>query len=442
MKRLTLFALAVVSTLCGLTLLATNEFARDDKHTGRHAVQKTQAKKQNVEPRVNGRTTPDQIPDSAAYEILFRLLSADDPAESTQDRRKATYLKVAGFSNPEAAAVSNAAYEYKRQVEPLDREVDDVKNQHWPSPSEDVMRRLAQLQERKEHIIFAIVRDLQSQLSNYDNPSKFNNHIMAVKRKTKGFETSLPEKKIGYLRKLLSDLFTARAQAPGCDALVYVYNSVSVDWSSFTAFGNGSYSIPANNCGHDITLGTELWGGGYYSSGGSGTGLDLLQGGVYRDGYFMSTTSANGFCPVVSQSFYVGSQTDDETLDPYVRVYPFGNFSPTSVTASGSSQSQITFQLTASYGAGCQNCTVTVTPSYFRVSGNAPLSITMTPSGGAAFSMTGGSTVNFSIYYDPTSITTNPTTVKAEAVVTGVGLAIKYPSSGDFRSTSILTITP
>jgi hypothetical protein len=86
-------------------------------------------------------------------------------------------------------------------------------------------------------------------------------------------------------------------------------------------FGSGSYSTPSNNCGHTFTLATSLSGPqGTYNTGGDGTYLSLQYGSSWLDGYFLSNTNADGFCPVVSQTFYVGSMAGDTTINPWIKL--------------------------------------------------------------------------------------------------------------------------
>ncbi|MGH9855397.1 MAG: hypothetical protein ACREBD_36645, partial [Blastocatellia bacterium] len=176
-KRFSILLIAGISTILAISLIGTGKFATDNKTNNNHAGHhQAQNKAQGLVPRVDGSVNPDSIPDAAAYEILFRLLSATDPEEEKIELRKAAYLRGAGFDPAEAASISNAAYEYKRRIEPLDTEADDIKNNHWPNPSQQVMNQLTQLQNRKEAIISSIVGNLQNQLDNY-NPSKLSNHI-------------------------------------------------------------------------------------------------------------------------------------------------------------------------------------------------------------------------------------------------------------------------
>ncbi|MGH9877573.1 MAG: hypothetical protein ACRD5H_08035, partial [Nitrososphaerales archaeon] len=337
-----------ISTILAITAVATSNFSADDKHSGHHQ-EKDNAQKPQA--RVDGAMNPELIPDSAAYEILFRLLSSSDPTEQKREQRKSAYLRGAGFSDAEAAAITNAAYEYKRQIEPLDTEVDNIKHASWPNPSSQVMNQLTQLQRQKENLIDGLVRGLENQLVFY-NSTKFRNHIAGeIKRKTKGFGTTLPTKKVGKLGNFFSEFFTVSAQASGCDALVYLYNNVTVDWNYMVVYGTGSYSLPYNNCGHTVNLATSLSGpSGTYIAGGEGVSLGLQYGGQYLDGYFLSNTEAEGWCPVVLAAFYVGSMAGDLQIPPWVKIQQFTGVSKDHII-SGSGTTSDNTDATVSYAA-------------------------------------------------------------------------------------------
>jgi len=268
------------------------------------------------DPKVDGSRNPELIPDVAAYEILFRMLSSSTP-EAKKEQRKSAYLRVSGFNEAEAAAISNAAHEYKRLIEPLDTAADNIKNVHWPNSSQQAMDQLAQLEAQKEGIINNIATGLKNQLSNY-NPSKFSKHLTDdIKRKTKGFASGLPLKKVSGIRQRFSNLFAASAQS--CDANTYVYSSTVVDMPGLAVYANGSWSMPYNNCNHVITLSTTLQGAGS-ASGGDGAYFNLDVGSYFVDGYFLSTTSADAFCPVANANSYAGSNSSDATVEPFVQV--------------------------------------------------------------------------------------------------------------------------
>jgi|GEM_PF-3273554 len=441
MKRAVILPIALVTTLLTITVVGTSNFLTENKHTGHHQAQ---GNSQNRAPDVDGSVNPNLIPDFAAHEIVFRLIStnsSDDP----QRVRKNAYLKLSGFSDAEAAAITNAAFEYKRQTDPLDAQVDNIKNRTWPNPSQQVMDQLAQLETQKEAIIATIVAALQNQLSHYD-PSKFRTHIdKEVKRKTKGFRTGLPSKKVSGIRKFISNLFTVSAQAAGCDTLTYIYTTTVVDWTQLAIVTNASYSTPYNNCGHVTTLSTTMMNsGGTVATGGDGAYFSLVDPyGHLLDGYFFSTTEANSFCPVVSQTFYAGSNTSDTTATPYLRVSDFGGFSQNPVRAN--SLTRISFNISASQNA---NGPCDVEFGYAVEAGSGPIN-RFDISGSGRFTFSSGVNREPAGFYTyiPYSTTDGgyPKYIRATAMVTSTVLRVVFPASAQgnvITSGSYLRVDP
>jgi hypothetical protein len=432
MKKTVTFLVTILVVTFTITVIATSEFVADDKHPAHHqqgdASQKPQA-------RVNGATNPELIPDLAAYEILFRLLSSTVPEEKKDDRKRA-YLSQAGFSTPEAAAITYAAYEYSKQIEPLDAEVDEIKNKNWPSPSAQVMSQLAQLQKQKEAIIEAAAGNLQSRLNRY-SPTRLRSHLEQIKRTTKGFSTALPTKnRVGRIGDLFSEMFVVSAQGAGCDTQVYIYTSVTVDWNSFMVYGNGSYSQPFNNCGHTTTLATSLSGPlSTYATGGDGASLSLQYGSSWLDGNFTSNTDGTGFCPVVYQQCPVGSAADSETVAAWVRLVS-GSTSPNQIVGTqGSNAATFTVLMDVSLAAAGK--TIGISPGVQLTSGNLLVSdFASTPGDGASVTISGGS---FTISY--TANTTERAGMFKPSVDVSTGTAEVRPGPGPANVVSSNAVT-
>lgn len=316
MKRTLVVLSILLGGLITLTLLGTRSYqVTADNYSG-HTQHHQREKKQ---PKTDGSVTPLQIPETAAYEILLKIMSSSD-LDKVESTLRAAYGKDAGFSDAEAIAISNAGYEYRRQIAFLDNLVDQIKHANWPEPSRQVMDRLVQLQVEKEAIISHVVGNLQAQLANYDS-LKLTTHINEkVRKKTSGFEVELPRKRVGFLERF-TDSLKVSAQAPGCDAQVYVYSDV-VDGGYYMA-GVGDYSMPYNNCGHTVSLTTEIWGpeGTYATTAYGGAVINLVtSSGTGLEGNFLSTTSADAYCPVIFASYYAGSQSGNRTALPWIMM--------------------------------------------------------------------------------------------------------------------------
>ncbi|MCI0338940.1 MAG: hypothetical protein L0226_15305 [Acidobacteria bacterium] len=317
MKRTALFVALMLAIVFAATIVNVNRAAGDDHANHKHQ-QQPQSQQQEKTPVVDGALTPDAIPDYAAQEIVLRILSSDTP-DKIGDRKKA-YLRIHGFDEDAQAALMLAAREYKRLVEPIERETDDIKNLNWPNPNSNARAKLKDLQRLKEQHIAGVTSDLNGRLETFRSLDKWTDHISnMVKRKTKGFASELPTKKIGFFR-LLPDPFTAYAQAGGCDP-TYVYTDALSDGYSMV-YGYSSYSAGANNCGHEFYLTTQISHTGAPTASGTDYAIFNLDSGLgyYYDGYFLATTTVEGYCPVAVQTFPAGSNTDDVTVAATVEV--------------------------------------------------------------------------------------------------------------------------
>lgn len=324
MKRTTLFvglALAIVFALA-IASGRSNGVSPAAHDHGQNQHSNHQSNAQRPQPFVDGASNPGSIPDSAAREIVLRLLTSDELNEG----QKRAYLKEVGFNEAASAALTFAAHDFKRQTEQIEKEASEIKDRTWPTPDKATLDYLAGLQRQKEAMLANNAADLDGRLRSFNALANWENHITKrVKRKTKGFQVGMPVKKIGFYQKIF-DPFAAFAQAPGCDANVYVYSDTFVDWDYFTVIGSTSYSVPANNCGHTFTSSTTLWGPG--GIGGSGNTISLDMGSYFLDGLFHTNSDLEGFCPVVSQTFYAGNNASDMTLAPFVSVGPFAGCNP------------------------------------------------------------------------------------------------------------------
>jgi hypothetical protein len=329
MRRIALFvglALAIVFSLTVVNInqasgrLAGESLTTHDQGQNQHSNHQSNA--QRPQPFVDGASNPGAIPDSAAREIVLRLLTSDELNEG----QKRAYLKEVGFDEGASAALTFAAHDFKRQTEQIEKDASEIKDRTWPNPDKATLDQLAGLQRQKEAILANNAADLGGRLRSFNALANWENHITnRVKRKTKGFQVGMPMKKVGFLERII-DPFAAYAQAPGCDTNVFVYSDTYLNWDSEEVVGSTSYSVPANNCGHTFSSTTVLWGPG--GIGGSGNRISLNQGSYFIDGLFHTNSDLEGFCPVVSETFYAGNNASDMTLAPFISVGPFQNWVP------------------------------------------------------------------------------------------------------------------
>jgi hypothetical protein len=320
MKRTSLFVGLALAIVFALTIVNINQAsgqltggspsAHDHGQT-QHSNHQSNA--QRPQPFVNGATNPGAIPDSAAREIVLRLLTSDE----TNDEKRRAYLKAVGFNEAASAALTFAAYDFKRQTEQIEKEASDIKDRTWPNPDNATLEHLADLQRQKEAILANNAADLDGRLRSFNALANWEKHITnRVKRKTKGFHVGMPTKKTGFLQRI-TDPFAAYAQAAGCDAIVYLYSDTYINWDAFMVYGSTSYSVPANNCGHMFTSTTTLWGPGGMTSDASNS-ISLDMGDHFLDGLFHTNSDLEGFCPVVSQTYNAGNNASEAPIAPFI----------------------------------------------------------------------------------------------------------------------------
>jgi hypothetical protein len=437
MKRTSLFVGLALVIVFAATLMNVNpasgwlkveSLAAHDHGQNQHSNHLSNA--QGPQPFVNGATNPGAIPDSAAREIVLRLLTSDELNEGA----KRAYLKEVGFNEGASAALTFAAHDFKRQTEQIEKEASEIKDRTWPTPDKATLDQLAGLQRQKEAILANNAAELEGRLRSFNALANWENHIMnRVKRKTKGFQVGMPTKKIGFLQRI-TDPFAAYAQAPGCDANVFVYSDVYVDWEYFIVYGTGSYSVPSNNCGHTFSQSTILWGPG--GTGGWENNISLDRGDHFLDGHFQSNTSLEGFCPVVSQTFNAGGNANDMNLGAFVSIGPLTPSGGATSVKVGTKLICI-FQARGSTGSG--GLTFSVNMGAINVSGGFGMEVTGSE-GTQTIPTTTNKTLTLSADFKPTEILFGPARFKGQIDVSSSNpnLTVK----GGQRETGTITIVP
>jgi len=317
MKRTSLFVALALAIVFAAAIVNVNRVAGDNHSTHQDQHHQKQSHGQEKEPIVDGAVSPGAIPDFAAQEVVMKILASDTPDQGGGDRKKA-YLRSYGFDEDAQAALMLAAREYKRFVEPIEKETDQIKNLNWPNPGNDARVKLKDLQRTKENAVADVVTELNGRLQTYRSLDKWTNHIAdTVKRKIKGFASELPKKKVSFFR-LFPDPFAAYAQAGGCDP-TYVYSDGVLD--NRVLYGYGSYSAGANNCGHEFEVETRIT----HFQAPTVYGTDFVQiyldsGSNSYDGNFFIYTGVEGYCPVALVTFPAGNNSDSEFAAPYINL--------------------------------------------------------------------------------------------------------------------------
>jgi hypothetical protein len=222
------------------------------------------------------------------------------------------------------------------------------------------------------------------------------------------------------------------------DETVYIYSKTVYSSPDAYVCGYGDVTATAGSYGREYRPRIEMYGPGSRQSSsknGSQSSLDLCLFDDCFDGIFTTMVVAVVFGPILNNTFDNGSNSSSTTVGAFIRVNPLGALSPSRISVSSQANAAISFSVTASRGA---SVTGAIEPSYILTNGEAPVDIFASVAPGNDFSMSAGETIPRTLLYRGRQITTNPTKIKAEAVVTAnVGVINSNPIS-----TSKLTITP
>ncbi|HXG94813.1 MAG TPA: hypothetical protein VNN73_20915 [Blastocatellia bacterium] len=389
----------------------------------------------------DGKMNPSSIPEHVAYEFFFKsLVSSPLEGDKGQSRIQA-FARQTGIKDSQIEALLAEAQNVYRRISSFDRRIKSIKDQNWPNPEQYVWDQLKGIQEEKEA---AIIEQSNAALSRLG--AEVSGKLRAfindyVKRRIKGYasepnpgQEARPHRTTTgiVLATFLSPLTPVSLQMQG-DETVYIYADAAYIPGNETVYGYGDVTATASSYGHEYSARTEMYGpcGQFYSSDSGFLGVPI----EFCDGVYNFYCFAVQACPIANTIRDAGSSEDSAGVSPFVRVLGFGSFSPTSIKEGGDSSffspSYIPLTLRASTNA---NASVDIETSYQIASGSPPMTVRGFVN--SPFNITGGQTVSKSIQYIADQITTDPTKIRAEAVVTSSVTVI----NGDQRSTSVLTI--
>ena len=430
MRRLTILAFVV-------TVITISSFLGMTSNTARTSQQIAAL-------TINGAGNPDVIPDCVAYEFFFRsLVTSPSEGDKGQGRIEA-FARQAGLRDSQINALLIEAKAFYREINAFDRQVRAIKDQTWPDPPPDVWVRLRDIQKQKEA---AIIEQSNAILARRgaEAGAKLANFINDyVKRRVKGYsakrmvgQSSRSHHTLGISLGTVSPFLAGTMQMQG-DETVYIYSNTVYSSPDAYVCGYGDVRATAGSYGREYSPRIEMHGPGSgqsSSTNGSQSSLDLCLFDDCFDGIFTTMVVAVVFSPILNDTFDNGSNSSSTAVGAFIRVNPLGPFSPGMISVSSQSNATISFSITASRGA---NAIGEIEPSYILTNGEAPVDILESVATGNDFSISAGQTIPRTLLYRGIQITTNPTKIKAEAVVTAnVGVINSNPIS-----TSKLTITP
>lgn len=136
---------------------------------------------------IDGAKQPDAVPDWVAYDVLVHTIAAMPTAKSGDKQAADNLAKEVGLDGVKTPALQRSAYAVVHEIASLDRQVAEIKDQHWPKPSKDVLDQLSDLQKQKEAILAKFASELSVSLG-IDGAQSVSNHIRNnIKPKIKVF---------------------------------------------------------------------------------------------------------------------------------------------------------------------------------------------------------------------------------------------------------------
>ena len=416
MRRSTVIVLAIFAVIAGFAYSSTSA----SRQSRRPALSK------------NGKTNPSSIPDYIAFEFFFESL-VTSPFEGDKGRRRVeAFAKRTGIQDSQIEPLLTEAQNVYQQITQFDKQVKAIKDHTWPDPEAETWTELRGIENQKRTAIMEEANSLLTR-SGAETEAKIRAFVTEhVKRRIVGYAS---EPNPGQQPRphhadaaivsgaILSPFLPMNMQMG--DETVYIYADAAYSPGDETVYGYGDVRATAGSYGQEYFSRTELHGPCGHLKSNDGT---MAIGDC--DGVYSFYCEAVQSCPILNTSGDAGSAGDSTQVAPFIRVLRFGSFNPKPIN-NGSGTSYISLSIRASANA---NATVAIETSYYTVSGVPPIRIGSGGSG--SFSISRGTQVTRTISYSPTLITTNPTKVKAEALVT----ANVRVMNNDPISTSILTI--
>jgi hypothetical protein len=384
----------------------------------------------------NGRIKPSSVPDYIAFGFFFRSL-VTAPLEGDKGyRRIEAFAKRTGIKDSQIEPLLTEAQNLYQQVSQYDKQIKAIKDHTWPDPEAETWSELREIENQKKA---AIIEEVNALLMRRvaETETKLRAFIAGhIKRRIVGFRSEpnpgqhkRPHHAMAgiVLAALFPPIYSVNTQMSG-DETVYIYVDAAFTPGDEIVYGYGDVQATAGSYGHEYSSRTEFYGPcGQFQSNNGVMPIDNC------DGEFSYYSIAVQSCPISNTSGDAGGAGDSTVVEPFIRVNSFGTFNNNPATA-GLPQpaSDISLSITASQHA---SASINIEYSYVVVSGAAPISISIAGSGTSSIS--GGTTVSRTASYFPLSVITDPTRIKADAIVTANTQVINnHPISA-----SILTYT-
>jgi hypothetical protein len=167
MKRYIILLSIVVTAIVIAAVATTRQSLRGLTPVSVAKAQQSPRSEIDVPGTIDGRRTPEKIPDRVAYSLVFRLISSYK--DETEKQRIKSYISYMGVDKEaDVNTIFAIAEEYKQQMSTVDAEVQTIKGRENPSNphrSAEAQARLLQLRAKRDAIVEKTVSSLSQRLS-------------------------------------------------------------------------------------------------------------------------------------------------------------------------------------------------------------------------------------------------------------------------------------
>lgn len=275
-----------------------------------------------------------EVSDLVATELFLRTIASRPSTTGSYRPTTRGLAKKAGIEGADYDALLNFAHDFVRNLAPLDRQVAEFKNQHWPNPNQQAMSHLSSLQAQKEALIAAAIPALPSRLGS-DTTEKVRQYAVgAVKSRTK--RVPGPGKPPGH-QEHVGYAFSSRFY-PGMvlsipplsqdmSGVAYCYSDSWWDSEDRIVCGSGAITEDYNNYNHEYQnrLTITSPGGGRSAGFSAGwAGAPIAHFGFLPEemdeGPFSIESESEAMCPLINSLIFLSFDFFQQQLPPRVFV--------------------------------------------------------------------------------------------------------------------------
>ncbi|HEX8068308.1 MAG TPA: hypothetical protein VF546_00050 [Pyrinomonadaceae bacterium] len=373
---------------------------------------------------VNGAETPAAVKETVAYDLFFRSLTFRPDEQGIAESRIRVLSEQLNLTAGQSGRLVALAQYFQTQVSPLDTQAAQIKAKHLLNLQAEDARQLSVLQARKEQFVASFINSSEAQLGPLLT-TKLQEHIGSyVKPRIESFQPQAAEafNRQGTEGQLLN--FVPAGYAPpvtqqnvGMSGYGHLYKDGWADYTQDRVFGRGLVTEDYNYYGHTWSVETRVYNPArtrvsanlyqWYPATTSSTASLSLE---LDDGGFAVEFTLKQFCPYVLGLLALGTFPGPPVnVAPFVRVNPFGSFSPNPVSTQNSST--IPISITASQNArGSLNLEF----GYILTEGSTNVTIQIVGSGNLPFE--GGQNKSTTATYGPSTMIPAPIKIRAQVM--------------------------